>query len=172
MTDEAFDEFFRADFARLIAFLVKLGYRPEDAEDAAGEAMAGLCAAWDRVEHPAAWVRLVAKRQALRFARRDVQRAVREVLARRADGPVDDQGPEVEDVLWLAEVLADLRPRERDVVVMSMEGFTSAEIAVHLAVTPATVRSHLRRARERLRAHPGLAGLVTGVGRGDSRWKA
>ncbi|WP_433266718.1 RNA polymerase sigma factor [Actinosynnema sp. CS-041913] len=166
---DGFDEFFRADFARLIAFLVKLGYRSQDAEDAAGEAMASLYANWASVEQPRAWVRLVARRHVLRFARRDVERSAREVLARRSRVAPDERADVVEDVLWLAGILEQLSPQERVVMVLSMDGFTSVEIAAHIGIAPATARSHLHNARKRLKTHPQLADLAAVAERRSAR---
>ncbi|GAA3879168.1 sigma-70 family RNA polymerase sigma factor [Saccharothrix violaceirubra] len=144
---DAFDEFFRADFARLIAYLGKLGFRREDAEDAAEEAMTILYTRWSQVEHPGAWVRSAARRCASRFARREQERGAREALG----GTLGHDGAHhVEEVLWLTDELARLPTRERDVVALRVEGFSAAEIATILAVRPATVRSHLRNARKRL----------------------
>jgi RNA polymerase sigma-70 factor (ECF subfamily) len=151
-----FDEYFRADHARLVAFVVKLGHGLQDAEDVAAEAMTELYRQWDVVRQPGAWVRLVARRLASRRARREVERVVREELA----GHVAPVAVEFEDPRWLARVLDALGPREREVLVLTLEGFTTGQIAEHLRIEAATVRSHLRRARRRL--GPVLAGAEEG----------
>ncbi|MEJ2858659.1 MULTISPECIES: RNA polymerase sigma factor [unclassified Saccharothrix] len=162
-----FDEYFRGDHARLVAFVVKLGHGLQDAEDVAAEAMTQLYVQWDVVRQPQAWVRLVARRLAARRARREVERVVREELAGRAAPVVDQPSVEVENALWLAGVLDALGTREREVLVLTLEGFTTWQIAEHLGIEPATVRSHLRRARQRLKGHPVLAVALPEQGRTD-----
>jgi predicted RNA polymerase sigma factor len=50
-----FEEFFRADFSRLVGFLINLGYSEDVAEDAAADAMVVACREWSSLESPRAW---------------------------------------------------------------------------------------------------------------------
>lgn len=62
-------------------------------------------------------------------------------------GPSDD--PELSELL--AQVLAELSDQQREVLALTAEGFTSAEIAERLGTTESAVRVQLHRAREKAR---------------------
>jgi len=140
-----FDAFFRADFAPLVAFLCKAGFEVETARDVAAEAMLHALEAWPSIEEPRAWVRSAAGRllAAPEHARRDWT-------------PIIDLEDEklaalVEQHSRIIELLAALPDQQRMVLTWSLDGFTPAQIAKALRITPATVRSNLRHVRERLK---------------------
>ena len=66
-----------------------------------------------------------------------------------------------------APVAARLTPREREVITLLAQGLNGAEIAVRLALSPETVRIHIRHAREKLgartRAHAAVLALRNGA---------
>lgn len=144
------EDFFRSEYAPLVAFLCKLGLEPTLARDIAAEALSQAAAAWPPAEDPRAWVRLAAARVA------DEQSWLEE------DQPGDgDQALTalVEPNAGVIEVLAALPDTQRTVLAWSLDGFTPAEVAAALRMPPATVRSNLRHARDRLqRRHPGVRG--------------
>jgi RNA polymerase sigma-70 factor (ECF subfamily) len=66
---------------------------------------------------------------------------------------VDSAGQPVSGAELVVEVLAELDPDQRDVLLLyAWEGFSYQEIAVSLGVPVGTVRSRLARARARLRS--------------------
>lgn len=142
---DEFDAFFRADFAPLVAFLCKAGFEVETARDVAAEAMLHALEAWPSIEEPRAWVRGVAGRllAAPENARREWTTA----------GDLDDEKlvAIVERHSQIVELLATLPGQQRMVLTWSLDGFTPAQIAKALRITPATVRSNLRHVRERLK---------------------
>ena len=117
-----------------------------EAEDAAQE---GLVVAWSRLERLAdperfdAWVSRIVFRRSLRRARRSAGRLSLEAL------PEPSANPDLVGRLGAWQVLTRLAPRQRAVLHLSVvEGLTDSEIAPLLGITPASVRSHRRRARE------------------------
>jgi RNA polymerase sigma-70 factor (ECF subfamily) len=144
-----FDAFFRADFPSLVAFLCKAGFEVETARDVAAEAMLQALESWPSIDEPRAWVRGAAGRLLTGQAQE-----------RREWAPLDDLPDEalaalVDQHSRIIELLAQLPDQQRMVLTWSLDGFTPAEIAKALRITPATVRSNLRHVRERLRRHHG-----------------
>jgi RNA polymerase sigma-70 factor (ECF subfamily) len=117
-----------------------------DAEDAVQE---GLVVAWRRLASLAdperfdAWVGRIVFRRCLRASRRQRGRVALDALPE----PASEDDPTAE--LSVAQLLQRLAPRQRAVLHLTVvEGMTDAEIAPLLAITPASVRAHRRRARE------------------------
>jgi RNA polymerase sigma-70 factor (ECF subfamily) len=145
--DDDFDAFFRADFPRLVAFLCKAGFEVETARDVATEAMLHAYEAWPILEDPRAWVRRTAGRLV------DAPDQVRDEWAPL--GGDERLAALVEQHSQIIRLLADLPEQQRMVLTWSLDGFTPAQIAKALKLSPATVRSNLRHVRMRLRRHYG-----------------
>ncbi|MFJ6394049.1 RNA polymerase sigma factor [Streptomyces sp. NPDC091972] len=147
---EEFEEFFRAWFPRLVAIMVRRGYSLEDAKDSATDAMISLLQNWEKVSHKVAWVTLTANRLALRSAMR--QSKVSD-LYRRADSG-ENVALSADQILLPADLLKQIReilpPKQREIFYFSMEGYSSKEISELTGSSPATVRSQLRHAREKI----------------------
>jgi RNA polymerase sigma-70 factor (ECF subfamily) len=149
--DDTFDAFFRARYTDLVAFVMRLGARLPDAEEAAQEAMVAAYASWHRIRDPAAWTWRVAYRSYLRQVRR---RRLRESLV-SADELGQRAAPDETDadVLWrdrFRRLLARLTDRQQRVVALWYDGYLAKEIAERLRIEPGTVRSIFRHARRRL----------------------
>lgn len=145
--------FFRRDFPTLVAFLMKDGFSRDDAADATEEAMVEAHVQWDRIREPRRWVRTVARRHAIKAARRrrrGVQKAVRGGWLSSAH---DDRQriAAVDEHSRVVALLARLPGMQRSVMAYHIDGLTTAEIADALGLGAATVRSHLRHAREKLK---------------------
>ena len=117
------------------------------AEEVTQDAFVRLYERWrgiSRIDHPGAWVRKVAIRNAIRQARWS--------RLRFTDQPVDE--PTAWDVLPdldLARAVASLAPQQRAVVALFyLEDLPVDEVAQLLEVSTSTVKQHLRRARGRL----------------------
>lgn len=93
---EDFDEFFRSEYAPLVAFLRRLGYGSSASEDAAAEAMSCALVRWDQLDVPRAWVRVAAKRVALRELQR--QRKLTERVA-STELPAPPFGEDPEEIV-------------------------------------------------------------------------
>ncbi|MGP4052758.1 RNA polymerase sigma factor [Streptomyces sp. 2A115] len=138
---------------------VMLGFELQLAKDAAQEAMTMAYRDWSGVREPKAWVRIVGWRVANRQFRRhaDEWRLHAENPGAGAPGPGAETDPQRrwESKLEEQAVLDALRrlpPRQRQAMAWRFDGFTPAEIADHLGKPAATVRSHLRHARELLKS--------------------
>ncbi|WP_242882623.1 RNA polymerase sigma factor [Actinomadura litoris] len=146
--------FYEEDFSRLIRFLLSLGAPWQLAEDLAQDAMTQAWRLWDEVESPRAYVRTVSMRgfhKALDQARRE-----RAVLEAQPDWPLPSSMAEAaEDAagprLMALEVLGKLPWRTRQVMALSLDDFSTVQIAEILEVEESTVRSFLRKARILLR---------------------
>nr|WP_042178721.1 RNA polymerase sigma factor [Kibdelosporangium sp. MJ126-NF4]CEL13371.1 WhiB-type transcriptional regulator [Kibdelosporangium sp. MJ126-NF4]CTQ99061.1 WhiB-type transcriptional regulator [Kibdelosporangium sp. MJ126-NF4] len=151
--DTDFDEFFRAEFARVVAFLVKTGFSVE-AEDAAEEAMFCAYRAWWKIENPRAWVYKAAYRVALRQARRDADSMHRAVVGGWLVPAKEDRAEhaEIEENPLVVAMLKCLPDQQREVMAWYLSGFGPHEIAEAIGRQSATVRSTLRHARQKLKA--------------------
>jgi RNA polymerase sigma-70 factor, ECF subfamily len=146
---------------------------PDDADDVAQEVLVRLCARLHRYSGRSrftTWLYQVTRNTAFELGRRIAsgvrlaERLGRQVATegRKADDPVErlhaTQLGEAVMALFL-----ELPVRQRQVFHLAdLEGFTPAEIAEQLEMSPVTVRVHLFRARRALRArilerHPELA---------------
>lgn len=152
--NESFDDFFRRDFPRLVAFLCKAGYEPEHATDAAAEAMAHAYQCWSSLTAPSAWVRKAAFRFASNQAQRHRTGIARAIAAGWVAHSYEDvsQLAEVEEQPTVLALLGQLPPKQRLVMAWHLEGFGTAEIAEEMGIPAATVRSHLRHARDALKS--------------------
>jgi RNA polymerase sigma factor (sigma-70 family) len=143
-----FAEFYGATYERLIAFLLRNGSTRPDADDLAQEAMLSLLKAWPNATNRTAYVYKAAIRtlnteRARR--RRDLALAVK--IAKLGPDPAPGPVTEAEAVL---RALRTLKPQQRLVMALTVDGYGPSEIARLTARTPATVRSNLRLARENL----------------------
>ena len=119
------------------------------AEDVTQDAFVRLYERWRgvaRIDHPGAWVRRVAIRNAIRQARW--------TRLRFSDAPADE--PTAWDIipdLDLARAVASLSPQQRAAVALFyLEDLPVEEVAQLLDVSTSTVKQHLLRARARLAA--------------------
>ncbi|SFQ27472.1 RNA polymerase sigma factor [Amycolatopsis rubida] len=118
MPGSSFDAFFADDFPRLKGFLISLGYEASLSEDAAAEAMYRAHEDWGSIEHPGAWVRIVAKREALHQAMRDqdgIKKAVEGGWVPPERSP-EDPPRIVEALLRRQEMLRTLPDQQREVM--------------------------------------------------------
>lgn len=157
MSDETcFDDYFAAAYPRLVKFLIIEGFGWADAQDVAQEALADLYRHWAEVGHRDAWVRTVARRTAVKLAQRDRDRLRRTVRGGWVTPDSTDPLAAVEERFAsdqrMSKLLAVLSDRQREVLAWALDGFSPTEIAHQIGnITPATVRSTLSQARERLK---------------------
>jgi RNA polymerase sigma-70 factor (ECF subfamily) len=129
-----------------------------DAEEAVDEAIEKLHDSWGTVlatDNPAGYAWQVMKHRTIDYARARGRRSTLiNTLAFETTALRDAVDPigELEDSLALARAVAALSDRQRDVIVLRYyEGYSNREIAGHLGITEAGVRSTERYARRRLR---------------------
>lgn len=146
-SDAGFSEFFVREFEPVVRTAYLVLHDQQAAEDVAQDAFGQLYLDWPKVreyDRPAAWVRRVAIRMAVRTARRD---RVRHVLT-TTTGP--DAEPGRAD-LDLAAALRGLPARQRAAIALHYyEDRPVEEVGELLGCSASTVRTHLARARARL----------------------
>ena len=152
----------------LIWFVMGLGSDAHSAADVAQSAFAEAFQAWDSIQHPAAWLRRVAGRLFYR------QMVTQETLV----GTIPDQrGPRYgvgemelrDEARAVLAVLADLPPKQRQVMAWSIDGFTPGEIADHLGVDSSSVRQNLAKARKHLKKQLGISEPEGGISSAGSK---
>ncbi|WP_420118082.1 RNA polymerase sigma factor, partial [Micromonospora sp.] len=163
-----FDRFYRTEMAQLVSFLVWRGVNRSEAADIAQDAMFEAFKHWNAIRHPGAWVRRVASRLWARHFRANRAEPLAEV-------PEPDQWTAQQSIDLALEqdhvrrLVAGLPIRQRQILLLILDGYTPAEIAEMLQVIPASVRSSLRHARRALRGGLQDEGLST---RSDGRGQA
>lgn len=148
----AYEALFRRECAPLVRALTLVAGDAEAAADAVQDAFVQAHRHWDRVvglDSPIGWVRHVAINR-IRNQHRGRQRQD-EALPRLVQPEALDVvgGDGIDDVLTLLDGLA---PQQRAAIALYyLLDQPTAAVAEHLGVSEATVRSHLRAARNRLR---------------------
>jgi RNA polymerase sigma-70 factor (ECF subfamily) len=150
LTENGFDSFFRERFSRTVVLLIAMGASRADAEDAVQEAMILAWDQWNTIQEPVAWVRTVAVRAFWKLARARQQLVPWDATAPEPAGD-SDLGIFAEQQKHVLRVLRALPPQQRTVAALFYDGLGCEEIAELVGSPPATVRSHLRHARGRLK---------------------
>ncbi|MFI5906160.1 RNA polymerase sigma factor [Dactylosporangium sp. NPDC051541] len=143
-----FADFYRATYSKLIAFLLRNGTDRSEAEDFAQEAMISLFKAWGTAADPTAYAYKAAIRTLIARRTRGLQERDLAIRLARLDGR--DTGATPSDADEVRRALRALKPEQRIVMALTVDGFKPAEIAALTGKSAATVRSNLRLARENL----------------------
>lgn len=147
-----FAAFYAANAGRLVGFLMRTGASRPDAIDAAQEAFVVALQRWGQIAHPISWLFKVAYRLYVNTAQK--QRAAPESKSADIALAMAESTESPEATALANEVIRSvsrLPVRQRAVLLLTVEGFSAAEIADYLALSPATVRAHLNRARRQMR---------------------
>jgi RNA polymerase sigma factor (sigma-70 family) len=152
-----FSACYARELSSLTWFVMSLGADAHRAADVAQSAFAEAFMAWDRIQHPTAWLRRVAGRLYYRHLVTQ-ETSVEDVPDRQ--GPLSAASVvELRDeARRVLAALADLPPKQRQVMAWTIDGFSPVEIARELDVDPATVRQSLAKARKNLKQQLGIAG--------------
>jgi RNA polymerase sigma-70 factor, ECF subfamily len=159
----AIDQFYRDEFGRILATLIRLLGDFDLAEDAAQEAFANALEQWPRdglPDNPRAWVVGVARHKAIDRIRRQARfNDRREELIRMAeaggDGQADDVGALPDERLRLIFTCCHPALADDARVALSLRtlcGLTTEEIARAFLTAPATMAQRLVRAKRKIRA--------------------
>jgi RNA polymerase sigma-70 factor (ECF subfamily) len=145
--EHEFARFYRDYIRRLAAYLVYQGAAADLAADIAQDAMITTYRRWAEIESPRAYTWTTAYRAFIRHVVNDNEQPAGEVPE---PSPLLPRPGEAE--AWLQEqhiirVLQALPPRQRQVLALTIDGWTPAEIAELLGLDPAAVRSNLKKAR-------------------------
>jgi RNA polymerase sigma-70 factor (ECF subfamily) len=147
--DEGFDGFFRRELLPLVWVLMKIGAERFEAEDIAQTAMFEVWRRWDTVTNPRAYARKVAVNE---FGKGRSQR--REFPAEQVGEDSLSSAEKLmstEERRQIVRLLERLPAKQRIVMALTCDEFTSAEIAEIIDAPAATVRAHLREARSKMR---------------------
>jgi RNA polymerase sigma-70 factor (ECF subfamily) len=129
---------------------------PAEVEDAAQEALVRV---WrsarspDEIERPVAWLRRIARNEALRLRAREARRH-EDVMADEIEqlASPGDEAHALPERLEIVDLLATLRPADRELVWLRyFEDITQANVARRLGVPEGTVKVRLHRVRKHLR---------------------
>ena len=147
----SFDEFFRAEYRRVVALAAVLCGRAAVAEELAQDAFVSAYRHWERVrtyDDAGAWVRRVVVNLATSSLRRRSReaRALARLASRRE---VAVAMPAITDDFWSA-VRALPRRQAQCIALRYLEDRSVDEIAAVLEIAPATVRVHMHAARQTL----------------------
>jgi RNA polymerase sigma factor (sigma-70 family) len=165
MTLEQFEEFYTAQYLRLVKFLVLLGATVEEAEDAVQKALLDFwkrCRAGQVPEHPVAYVQRAAFRFFIKERQRERERLPRELRGGHLviEEHLDDGLAELEDNQYIERLLENLTPVQRSVITLVMDGLSTHEIGIELGRNDANIRQHLKNGRDRLKERPEIAPLA------------
>lgn len=151
-----FDEFFYTTYPRVLAYARFLARDMVDAELAVADAYAETAKRWTRIhefEAKEAYVRRLVPQRLERQRRRQLRRVIAELKGHLSLPADPELSAEVRTVLGLIPLLPE---KQRAVLVLACQEYTSEEIAQELGMKSSTVRTHLGRARGRLRDALGI----------------
>jgi RNA polymerase sigma factor (sigma-70 family) len=141
-----FEAFYEKEWGSVVAFVLYLGASLPDAQDVAQDAFAHLYRCWHRVDTPTAWIKTTATRELGRRWRQ----AANQQKALETDPPPDeaddDTASTFTDERFVAAIAA-LSPQQRQVVSWRLAGFSNAETARELGMTPENASATWSRAR-------------------------
>jgi RNA polymerase sigma factor (sigma-70 family) len=151
--EDEFARFYRGHVSRLVAYLIYQGAAAHLAADIAQDAMITVYQRWPEIKSPRAYTWTVAYRAFIRHALNGPEQPSDEVPERAALLPRPGEAE-----AWLQEqhiihLLRALPPRQRQVLALTIDGWTPAEMAELLGLDPAAVRSNLKKARRNADEH-------------------
>lgn len=163
-----FEDFYAKTYGRVLTYARFLARNMVDAEQAAADAYVETAKRWDRVsgyEAKEAYVRRIVRQRLAKEHHRWWHRTSAET---RGPVPLRPTDPELSaEVRMVLDLIPLLPPKQRAVLILCCQEYTSEEIAQELGMKPSTVRTHLERARRRLRDALGIR-PVPGADRTDT----
>jgi RNA polymerase sigma-70 factor (ECF subfamily) len=148
--EREFARFYREHFRRVTAYLTALGATVDQAADAAQDAMITVYEHWADITSPRAYLYKAAHRAFIRDARA-AARLPASLDSPELAGLQDPREPDGLEMVLQTEraiqLLRTLPPLQRQVLALTYDDWTPAQIAELLAIHPATIRSTLRHAR-------------------------
>lgn len=145
-----FAAYYQRHMPRLVLFALRHCGNMNEATEVAQGAFALAFEQWSSIEHPAAWLRVVATRIWCRGQQRREQPA--EHIPDSSGGHCPVAAFELaEEEERVYEALSWLPLKQRQAMAWHIDQFSAVEIAQHLGMDPAAVRQNLARARAGLR---------------------
>lgn len=159
VADMSLETVYVAERSKLMRYLMTMGADQHEADDAVQAAFTQALSVWQTIRQPRAWLYKVALRE---YYRADARTRIRETpagdwLPERAE-PLDSGDIVVlnEEEETVRSLIAALPGRQRQVMALTIAGFTPAEIAEHLGCDQAAVRQNQVRARDNLARRLGM----------------
>jgi RNA polymerase sigma factor (sigma-70 family) len=152
-SEHEFSCFYREHIRRLVAYLIYQGATAHLAADLAQDAMTTAYRRWPEIKSPRAYVYKVAGRAFLRHALDAPELTVGEVPEPASVLPRPEEAEAWLQTQQIIEVLRALPPRQRQVLALTIDGWSPAEISELLGIDPAAVRSNLMKARRSADEH-------------------
>lgn len=156
VTGVDFDTFYRAERKSLVRFVMWLGCSDAGtADDIAQTAFIRAFPAWETIQFPQAWLRKVAQNEYARYCRAAARETSLDAEPGRADRQAGTSAAmaleQQSDTRDLLAAIADLPPKQRQVMAWHWDGFSDAETAVALGDSTEAVRKNRNRAMKNLR---------------------
>lgn len=152
----SFEAVYRAERSKLVRYLLSMGVGQQRADDAVQAAFTRAYCRWDTIRQPRAWLYKVALRESYRVdGKREIPAgdALPEAATQHDAGDLVVLNEEEERV---RAAVAALPGRQRQVMALTIAGFTTAEIATELDCDPAAIRQNQVRARDNLARQLGI----------------
>ncbi len=152
-----FSTYYAKELSSLVWFAMSLGADAHKAADIAQSAFMEAFPVWESIRCPNAWLRRVAGR--IYFRQLTSHESLVEGVPEQA-GPmsITSTAEFRDEARAVLEALADLPPKQRQVMAWYVDGFSPAEIVQELAADPAAVRQNLAKARRNLKKSLGIVG--------------
>lgn len=150
---DEFSRFYREHFRRLVAYLIYQGATAHLAADLAQDAMTTAYRRWPAITSPRAYVYTVAGRGLLRHALDAPELPVGEVPEPTTVLPRPEEAEAWLQTQQIIAVLRALPPRQRQVLALTIDGWSPTEIAELFDIAPTAVRSNLMKARRNAGGH-------------------
>jgi RNA polymerase sigma factor (sigma-70 family) len=150
---DAFDAFYRGNYASVVRLAYSLCGSMQIAEELAQEAFVTAHQRWERLhgfDRPDLWVRRVVINRSISYRRREAteRRALEQLRDGRPHGTAADL-PSADTELWTA--LRELSPRQAEALALFyVEDQPISEVAKILGLGEETVKTHLKRGRAAL----------------------
>lgn len=153
--EQEFEQFFTANFDRLVRSVTAIAGDPEVATDAVQDAFIKAYARWPQVkkyDDPTLWVRRVAINKSRDTRRSFLRRRAREDRFEHATLKSNVVAWESDNDVDIAAVLQQLSHRQRSVAALFyLEDLSISDIAASLDISTGAVKFHLNKARNSLR---------------------
>jgi RNA polymerase sigma-70 factor (ECF subfamily) len=158
---KAIESLIRAHQDALYAFMLRMSGRPDVAEDIVQEALVRVLRNLDRFDTRfrfSTWLFTIAKRLYVNSMQKHRPTYDSDVVGDyhgRGEGPGSDAAHDemIQNVRGMLEVaLRKLTPQQREIILLfHQQNWPITDIAVHLDMPEGTVKSHLHRARKRMK---------------------
>lgn len=162
--DDEFRSFYERLQPRAVAVARRLVNDPAVAEDLAAESFARAYSRWNKVRthpNPDAWLLRVVGNVAIDHVRHESRRPDHRAAEVRQDPAADDASLRID----LTDALQHLSGRQQEVVVLRyLIDMPEEEVAASLGLSTGSVKTHLSRARAKLRTELEVVDLTESTG--------